>query len=397
MKILLVAERYYPEVGAAPSRLTNMADGLRQMGASVDVLTSLPNYPKGRIYNGYRGRIYKHETINDGDVFRYWAYATVSKSAFKRALNMISFAITIWLFAFKFRLCRGYDRVIIQTPTLFVATSAMWLFKGLYKRKCILNVSDIWPSTAVDMGAMKENSHAYKAMLWCEKYLYRKADGIIGQSNEILEHVAKQPNSGKLFLYRNLQPYKVDQDYREKGNPLKIAFAGMLGVAQDVFSIVENIDFKELGIEFHIIGGGNQFNLIQQHVQSHPDCNVILHGVVPKDKIVEKYADIDASIVPLTVRIKGAFPSKIFDILPMGIPILFCGGGEGAEFVESHKVGLVSSPKDYNALKKNILKIKNFSPEEYRNISANCIQITRKELDFNLQLKQCYTFITQIE
>ena len=150
MRILLVAERYYPEVGAAPSRLTNMADGLRQHGAEVDVLTSLPNYPKGRIYNGYRGRIYKHETINDGEVFRYWAYATVSKSTFKRALNMISFAITIWLFSFKIRRCRSYDRVIIQTPTLFVATSAMWLFKGLYRRKCLLNVSDIWPSTAVE-------------------------------------------------------------------------------------------------------------------------------------------------------------------------------------------------------------------------------------------------------
>ena len=52
MRILLVAERYYPEVGAAPSRLTNMAEGLRQQGAEVDVLTSLPNYPKGKIFDG---------------------------------------------------------------------------------------------------------------------------------------------------------------------------------------------------------------------------------------------------------------------------------------------------------------------------------------------------------
>lgn len=395
MKILLVTERYYPEVGAAPSRLTNMADGLRQQGAVVDILTSLPNYPQGRIYDGYRGHICKHEIINDGDVFRYWVYATISRSAFKRALNMISFAITIWLFAFKFRRCHSYDKVIIQTPSLFAATSAMWIFKSLYKRKCILNVSDIWPSTAVDMGVINENNKAYKSMLWCEKFLYRKADGIIGQSNEILDHVAKHSCSGKLFLYRNLQRYKVDRDYRQKKNPLRIAFAGMLGVAQDVYSIVENIDFRELGVEFHIIGGGNQFNLIQQYVQSHPDCNVFLHGVVPKDKMVEKYADIDASIVPLTVRIHGAFPSKIFDILPMGIPILFCGGGEGAEFVESRKVGFVSSPKDYNALRNNILKIKNLTPEEYQNLSANCIRITRKELDFNLQLERCYTFISQ--
>lgn len=395
MRILLVAERYYPEVGAAPSRLTNMADGLRQHGAEVDVLTSLPNYPKGRIYDGYRGRICKHEVINGGEVFRYWAYATVSKSAFKRALNMISFAITIWLFSFKIRRCRSYDSVIIQTPTLFVATSAMWLFKGLYKRKCILNVSDIWPSTAVDMGAMKENSRAYKAMLWCEKYLYRKADGIIGQSHEILNHIASYPCTERRFLYRNLQRYKIEKEYRLKGEPLKIAFAGMLGVAQDVYAIVQNIDFKTLGVEFHIIGGGNQFEVIKKYVEEHPDSNVYMHGIVPKEKMPEIYANIDVSIVPLMVRIQGAFPSKILDILPMGIPILFCGGGEGAEFVTSHHVGYVSDPGDYNGLKDNILKMKNMSSEEYQDTSANCIRTTCEELDFEKQIEKCYEWLKE--
>ena len=53
MKILIVSERYWPEVGAAPSRLVNMAEGLHARGCDVDVLTSLPNYPKGRIFDGY--------------------------------------------------------------------------------------------------------------------------------------------------------------------------------------------------------------------------------------------------------------------------------------------------------------------------------------------------------
>lgn len=156
MKILLVAERYWPEVGAAPSRLANMAEGLKRQGCDVDVLTSLPNYPKGHIFDGYRGHISKHEVHGDVKLFRYWIYATVSRNPVARILNMFSFAVMIWLFAFKRKRIKSYDVVIIQTPTLVVAASAMHLFKGLYGKRCVLNVSDIWPLTAVDMGAMKK-------------------------------------------------------------------------------------------------------------------------------------------------------------------------------------------------------------------------------------------------
>ena len=205
MRILIVTERYWPEVGAAPSRLANMAEGLHARGCEVDVITSLPNYPKGRIFDGYRGRLCRREEHNGINLFRYWIFATVSRSAIKRAVNMFSFAFTLWLFAFRIRRIRRYDAVVIQTPALVVAVSSMWLFKGLCRRKCVLNVSDIWPSTAVDMGVMKEGSASYKFMHRCEKYLYRKSDAVLGQSNEILEHVSRFKNPGKLCLYRNLQ------------------------------------------------------------------------------------------------------------------------------------------------------------------------------------------------
>lgn len=393
MKILLVAERYYPEVGAAPTRLANMAEGLHKEGHDVDVLAALPNYPEGKIYKGYRHRLWKRSEVNGVNTFRYWIYATVSRGALARALNMLSFAFTMWFFALRIRRCRKYDCVIIQTPQLFVAHSAMWIFKGLYRRKCVLNVSDIWPSTAVDMGAMKEGSKSYKAMAHSERYLYRRADGILGQSNEILDRVKELPNKGKLFLYRNLPTHVVDKEYRNKGGQLKIVFAGMLGVAQDILGIVEHVPFKELGVEFHILGGGNQFEAIKAYIDQHPDCNVFAHGFIPKTEIAEWYEKFDASIVPLMTRIRGAFPSKVFDILPMGLPILFCGGGEGADFVTSHEVGYASSPADYEALTHNIRLLKDLSDDDYRTMSANCIKTTKEELNFDKQMKECITFL----
>ena len=420
MKVLLVAERYWPEVGAAPSRLANMAEGLQQQGAQVDVLTSLPNYPQGRIFDGYRGRMSMEETVNGCKVFRYWIYATVSRNPIARIINMFSFALIIWMFALKRKRVKSYDRIIIQTPQLIVGASAMMLFKGLYGKKCLLNVSDIWPSTAVDLGAMKENSLSFRFMKKCELYIYRKCDGVLGQSQEILDHVAEEmrklglmpkdisKNDGSnvcsfsvesekkvklLFLYRNVQRYQIDYDHRVKAEPLKLVFSGMLGVAQDVAGIVKNIPFREMGVEFHILGGGKQLEEIQKWCEENPKGNVFTHGFVSKEKIAEYLREYHASIVPLVTHIRGAVPSKIYDILPQGLPILFCGGGEGAQFIMDRHVGLVSAPSDYEALKQNIVRLRNMSPIEYEQMSRQYIRISRSELDFDKQIKDCFNFL----
>lgn len=397
MKILIVSQYIHPEVGGGPTRITNLVRGLKKQGQEVDVLTCLPNYPKGRIYEGYRGCISKKEYFEGATLYRYWTYATVSKSPFKRALSMVSFSIVMWLFAFKRRKINSYDRVIIQSPTLFVATSAMWMFKRLYHKKCILNVSDLWPSSAVDLGAMKEGDKAWKVMRWCEKYLYRSADGIMGQSNEILSHISEFPSSSKKFLYRHLQPYEVTIDYKERNPKLKIVYAGVLNAGQDMLALVKRIQFNKLGVEFHLYGGGTQQTEIEQYIKDNPDCDVFYYGFVSKERIVEELTKYDASIIPLAVRIRGAVPSKIYDILPSGIPVLFCGGGEGAEIVEAWNVGYVSEPGDFIRLSENIKKLNDLSREDYIELSKRCIQAAKENLNFDKQMINCIHFLEGIE
>lgn len=434
MKVLLVAERYWPEVGAAPSRLSNMAEGLKSKGCEVEVLTSLPNYPKGRIFEGYRGCMSKREVHGGVELFRYWIYATVSRNPLARIINMFSFAIMIWLFAFKRKRIKSYDVVVIQTPTLIVGASAMMLFKGLYGKKCVINVSDIWPLTAVDMGVMKVGSRSFKFMQSCEHYMYRRCDGVLGQSEEILNHVEQELirigasdvakateeydclsaiSSGetdtdvilnsklwtldsRLFLYRNLQTYDLGYDRKERSDVFKLVFSGMLGVAQDVAGIVKNIPFKELSVEFHILGGGKQLEEIETWCKEHPDSKVYTHGFVPKEEIAEMLRWRDASIVPLVTRIRGAVPSKLYDILPQGLPILFCGGGEGAHFIEERNVGLTSTPGDYEALTENIKRLRDLSGKDYSSMSARCIQVSKDELNFDKQMGELVNWLNSI-
>lgn len=396
MKVLIVTERYWPEVGAAPSRLANMAEGMLKHGIDVDVLTGLPNYPKGEIFDGYKGHISKYEKHNGVGVYRYWLFATVSRNPIARVLNMFSFAMMIWLFLFKVNKIKSYDKIIIQTPTLVVAASAMLLFKKLYGKTVILNVSDIWPLTAVDMGAIKEGSKSFRFLSMLERFLYRNSDGILGQSQEILEHIKGFKNKGNLFLYRNLQHYELSESYKAKNAALKVVFSGMLGVAQDVAGIVKNIPFKDLGVEFHIFGGGKQLEEIQNWISENPDGNVYAHGFIPKEEISKRLQEMDVSIVPLATRIRGAVPSKIYDTLPQGLPILFCGGGEGADFIGGNNLGLVSDPGDYDALQENIKTFSEMTSEEFEKIRTKCFEISKTQLNFEKQMKETISFLENI-
>lgn len=392
MKILLVSFYFTPELGAAPSRIANMVEGFGKLGDEVDVLTCLPNYPKGRIFDGYRNKLYKRERIGGCNVYRYWSYVTVSRNPVLRGISLISFAVNIWLFAFRRRLIKSYDRVIIQSPPLPIAGSAMVLFKCLYRKKTILNISDLWPLSAVELGAMKKGSFIHKWFSRIERFIYKRSDAVLGQSEEILRHVASFETSGRQFLYRNLQKYDLRIDRHRKNTPAKIVYAGLLGVAQNILGIMENIDFKALGVEFHLYGGGNQAKQIISYIEEN-DCNVFYHGYVAKENIGRELLRYDVSLVPLAVRIQGAVPSKIFDMIPLGMPILFCGGGEGAEIIQKYDIGLVSAPGDYEALKNNIYRLVKMSDSEYEQLSKTCVQVSRCYFDFEKQMVQCRYFI----
>lgn len=397
MKVLIISFYYTPEMGAAASRISNMAEGLMKQGAEVDVLTCLPNYPKGKIFEGYRHRLAKKEKINGINVYRYWTYATVSRNPVARLVGMLIFAMTIWIFGLKIRKIRRYDRIVIQSPPLLIGYSAMLLFKCLYRKNVVLNVSDLWPISAIELGAVKEGSMYHKVLSRMEKFVYKKATAYQGQSKEIIDHIEAFGYNKPHFLYRNLQPHDFQEKESEASpdrKPLKLVYAGLLGVAQDILGLVEHVNFKELGAELHIYGGGNQAEAIETWGKEH-DCGVTCYGYRSKEEINKTLSSYHASIVPLAVAIKGAVPSKIFDLLPHGIPILFSGGGEGEKIVNDYKLGFSSKPGDYETLKENISKLKQMSDEEYCQLRQQCIAAAKGDFSFNEQIKKYYAFLSQ--
>lgn len=398
MNILIVSSRYFPEVGAAPVRIANMARGLKKMGHSVDVLTCLPNHPENRIYEGYRHCISRKEVIDGINVFRYWTYASISLNAFQRAVSMFAFAVTLWLFAFKVRRIKSYDYVILQTPPLVSAVSALRLFKGLFRKKILLNVSDLWPLTGAALGVMREGQLSYRYMSHLEDVLYRKSDVIVGQSDEILDYIRCRCPEKKYFLYRNLQPLGdsvIERRDAERHKPLRIVYAGMFGVAQDILSLISRVDYENVGAEIHLYGGGGQLDAIKEYISEGHNC-VTYHGFVSKEEMSAALKNYDLSVITLSTGILGAVPSKLFDSLPAGVPVLFCGGNEGARLVEKYGLGLTSDPGDYGQLSERIRSFVSMTDAEYSAYVDNCLNAATDEFSFEAQMGRFDDFLSQL-
>jgi glycosyltransferase involved in cell wall biosynthesis len=387
MNIIIVSNYFFPEIGAAPNRIFHLAKGLKSNNHQVDVVCPLPNYPKGKILHEYRGRVFKKECIDGIKTFRYWIYPSVSSNTLIRIFSMISFALSSWFYGFNLKRIKNADWIIIQNSPLLVSFSSVMLFKYIFRKRIALNISDLWPLSALELGAIRKGIF-YSLLQWIERFNYNNADLIIGQSQEIIEHTKSFVNKPS-FLYRNIQPNQ-DKNYilikDANIQRVKLIYAGLLGVAQGVYEIVSNVNFKQLGAELHIYGHGNEEQKIKSFIEMYPQTGIIYKGSVSKAEIQKILPKYHASIVPLKKRIHGAVPSKIFELIHLFVPVLFCGGGEGAQIVEQYQTGFTSSPGDMKALEENIKKLTKMQPSDYNKIRQNCQTAASKYFDFSKQL-----------
>ena len=271
----------------------------------------MPNYPTGKLFEGYKRRLYKKEIVEGIICRRYWLYPSNSNNPLVRLISMLSYSVSL-LFTIPLFLIKRPDITFIQTPPLLSSLVASFIGK-LCGSKVVVNVSDIWPLTASELGIMNKDNLSYKLSLFVEKYIYKLSDGLIGQSEETINYLKIKNSSKPIFLYRNLTKayFREESKIITDDNQIRIVYAGILGLAQGVLKICQEINFKEYGIEFHIYGDGVERDSIQEFINNNKNNNVFLHETVSKEVIQKKLLLFDATIVSLKTNIFGAFPSKI--------------------------------------------------------------------------------------
>lgn len=350
MKILLLTQYYTPEVGAAQTRLASVVSALENAGDSVEVVTALPNYPYGKIADGYRRRFTMLERSGGVTVRRMWMYPAMGTGA-RRLASYVSFSIMCL-----YGLVRAErpDVVVVESPPLFVAVPAL-LYGRLRRRPVVVNVADLWPDAAVALGALSEG-RVLRVMLRLERWVYRRAAIVSTVTEGVRARLeAKGVPAEKVVLLANgvdttmFRPDKADPAVRSRLDLPDgdfVVYPGTMGLAHGLDPLIDamrSVD-GEAGLPFLLmIGGGSERERLERRVRDERISNVVFRDAIP---VADLAGLLPAAMAGVVTSAEMAFndasrPAKLFPLMAAGLPVLFAGGGEGAQIVERDDAGVV--------------------------------------------------------
>jgi len=384
MKILFISDNFLPEVNAPATRTHQHCREWVRQGAEVTVITCVPNFPRGKVYEGYKNKLYQVEEIDGIRVIRVWSYIAANKGFLKRILDYISFAFM----AFWMGLFRKTDVIVATSPQFFTAIGGYFL--GLFKRKpWIMEVRDLWPESIKAVGAMEEG-RVYNFLERLELFLYRKAAKIVVVTDGFKENLIERGIAAdKIDVVKNgvvLDEYSPQPSNtalrRELGIDDKFVFTylGTHGMAHGLNFILESAAKikDEQDVHFLFIGDGAEKNHLVEIQEQLVLKNITLHPPVPK-KDVHKY--ISASDVALVClkksdTFKSVIPSKIFENAAMQRPILLGVEGESKDIIESYGAGLCYEPENEREFINKVMEMKN-SNGEYKAYQQGCKRLAK--------------------
>lgn len=378
LRVMFLTQYFPPEIGAPQIRMFELAKRLDQAGDAVTVVTGFPNYPTGVIQDGYRGRFSMEERMDGVRVVRRWLFATPNAGFFKRLVNQFSFSLSSLLGA---RTVGPVDVIFVQSPPLPIGIAAL-VYARLKRAPFVFNVSDVWPQSAVELGMLR-NRFAIRLAEMLEMHIYRRAARVTVPTKGILESLAARgvPRS-KLFLLTNgvdtaiYQPRPPDPALAQKlgldGHKVFL-YAGTHGLSQGLDVILEAAKLtRDPDVLYVLAGEGADKAALVKKASDEGIRNVRFLPNQPKPSMPALLSSTYAAIVslrPLDV-FRSALPSKMFESMAVGQPLVAALWGEGAEVVREAECGLVTTPGDAAQLRDAVETLAH-EPERARALGSN--------------------------
>lgn len=349
MRLTFLTHYFPPEVGAPQARISALARALAERGLTVTVHTCPPHYPDGVIRAPYGNPLLQREERDGYQVVRSAVYPVANAGFGKRLANHLSFAGSALATAPR---TPAADVVVAETPPLFLAAAAIAYSRGK-RAGLVLNVADRWPASAVELGVLRDG-YALRVAEALERACYRAARVITVPTEGLTRTIEALPVAAGKVVHA---PPAVDLDRfdpspaRTHNGPLRVAYAGTLGLAQGVGTLVEAA--RRAGpdvVDVRIAGGGAEAAAIARASDRLP--NVHLEGIIESERVPDLYAAADAGVVLLRNRplFEAALPTKILEALAASRPVIVSAAGEAADLVERHGVGIAVPPEDPAAL-----------------------------------------------
>ena len=359
MKILLLTQYFPPEFGAAAARNSEHAQLWAEAGHEVEICTGFPNYPAGKIAPEYRGKRYAREETDGYVVHRTWLYATPNRSFLQRALASLSFMGSAF-FCGLFK-CAKPDVIIASSGPFFVGPLG-WLLSICKRAPLVFEVRDLLPQQAVDTGLLR-NPLLIVLMRGIEEFLYRRAAAVVTVAaacrNALMARgvdeakITSIENGVREALFRPLPDSRAFRARHGLEDRFLAVYVGAHGVSQGLGTLLEVAETLQdiPGFTLVFIGEGADKPVLIEDAERRGLDNVLFLPLCPKEEMPDVYAAADLCFVPLR---KGDYfklniPSKLFEIMACGRPVILGAEGQAAEILEAAEAGIAVPPEDVDA------------------------------------------------
>ncbi len=383
MKLLFITDNFPPEVNAPATRTYEHCREWVRAGVEVTVITCTPNFPEGKVYEGYSNRLISKATIDGIKVIRVWSVITANQGLFKRSIDYFSFAVSAFIASMTVK----SDLIVATSPQFFAALSGRWM--SFFKRTpWVMEVRDIWPESIRTVGAMK-STRLLDFLERLELKLYRSARAIVAVTDSFKTNIASRgigadkikviKNGANLELYKN-QPQ--DTELKKKlglQSKFVIGYVGTHGMAHKLDFILQCArSIQQKGVHFVFIGSGAKKQELIDLSKELELENVTFLNSVPKPEVWKYISIMDAMVVPLkkSELFKTVIPSKIFETAAMTTPILLGVDGEAREIVEKYDAGLYFEPENEPDFLEAVKKMRE-DGDLYARLQSGCLSLAQ--------------------
>ena len=368
MRIMFMAQCYAPENVSAAVLITELATDLVRRGHQVSFVTGAPSYPYGRVFPGYRNRLYQVEWLDDVKVVRTWSYISPLKSFWPRILHYGTFSAT----AFYGGLLAGKPDILVSySPPLPLGLSA-WLLSRLWHVPWVLQVEDLYPDAAVAAGALR-NRRVIAFFAAMEHFLYQRATHISLIAESFRQNLlGKGVPSDRITVIPVwadpdvVRPLPKENGFRDQhglAGKFVVMYAGNLGLTsslEDVMVAAELLK-ESPDIRFVMVGEGVKKAALEEMSRCKGLQNVLFLAYQPREVFPEMLAAADLSLVTLNhASSLSSLPSKTFNIMASARPILAVTppDSEIAQIVREGRCGINTPSGQPQLLAETILSLR---------------------------------------
>lgn len=391
MKILFITDNFAPEVNAPATRTyEHVKEWIKDKDIEVTIITCAPNFPHGKVYEGYKNKLYQKEYIDGIEVIRVWSYITSNSGFVKRVLDYISFGIM----AFIVGLFKKHDLIIATSPQFFT-TWAAWGLSKIKRKPWIFELRDLWPESIKTVGAMKQGK-VIDILEKIELGLYKSCNKVVAVTDAFKTNLINRGiDANKIEVVTNGSNVELFSA-REKNqellkslgleNKFIIGYIGTHGMAHSLDFIVTSISkIEDKDIHFLFIGDGAMKEKVLEIANDLKIKNATFLNPIKKEEVPEYLNICDISLAPLKKEdnFKTVIPSKIFEASAMRKPTLLGVEGQAQEIIETHNAGLCFEPENEKDFLEKLYILKN-DKEKYKELQKGCeelaIEYDRKKL-----------------